>query len=198
MDDKYTKLFDSGKWMIRTSDNGKSYQGFPWQPIGEWTIAPDWNDQPECGGGLHGQNNTAFGFCYIAGQRLELCETKDTPIAIDGNKVKCHEAKIIAVDEDIPIEFLEAIGLKFKGRPSLNPLTSVGGNLYVHAKANLPALTSVGGDLHVDAKADLPALTSVGEDLYVHAKADLPSLTSVGGVKGRYVHGKFVKEELIK
>ena len=164
MNATYKKLFNSNKWMVRTSDNGKSNNGFVWKHQGEWTIAPDWTPEARCGGGLHGQNKQAFGYFQISGQRLELCETDEIPIAIDNNKCKCQRGKIIAVNDDIPVNFLTAIGLKFNGKPSLNALTSVGGDLYINSNADLPALPSVGGDLFIysNVKADLPALTSVG------------------------------------
>ncbi len=146
MNKQYKELFNSGKWMVRTSDNGKSYNGFQWQPKGEWTVAPDWNTVPRCGNGLHGQNKDYHGYFQISGVRLELCETSDNLVSIGDDKVKCQKAKIIAIDEEIPLEFLEAIGLKFKGKPSLKALTSVGGYLSIHSNVKLPALTSVGGD----------------------------------------------------
>ncbi len=178
----YEKLFNSGKWMIRTSDNGKSFKDFIWKPQGQWTKAPDWNAEPLCGNGLHGQNAQAYGYFQISGNRLELCETDDTQVIIDGDKLKTPRAKIIAINEEIPLMFLTAIELKFKDNiPFLRNLTSVGGGLSIYAKAKLPALTSVGGGLSIYAKAELPTLTSVRGYLSICANAELPALTSVGG-----------------
>ena len=171
---KIKELLKSGNWMIRTSDNGKSYMGFQWKQKGKWTSAPDWNSEPLCGNGLHGQNDSAHGYFQISGQRLDLCETKGEQVMIDTDKLKVKEAKIIATDEDIPPVFLEAIGLQFSSKPSLR------------------TLTSVGRDLHIDSKAELPNLTSVGGYLYVGSRAKLPALTSVGGVKGKFANGRFV------
>ncbi len=177
MKKQYQKLFDSGNWMIRTSDNGKSYQGFQWQPVGKWTEAPDWNPEPECGHGLHGQTRQFHGYFQISGERLELCPTSEL-IGIGDDKAKSQRAKIIAVNNDIPIEFLEAVGLKFNGKPSLKTLTSVGGDLYINSNVNLPALTSVGGYLSINS----------------NTKVELPALTSVGGDKGKYINSKFIRD----
>ncbi len=139
-------LLKSGKWLIRFSDNGKSYNGFEWQPKGMWTVAPDWSSKPVCGGGLHGQNTQGHGFCYLTGSRMELCETNDIPTEIDGNKVKAPRAKIIAIDSEMPIVFCDAVGLKFKDNiPTLANLTSVSGTLHIDSKVELPNLTSVSG-----------------------------------------------------
>ena len=59
-------------------------------------------------------------------------------------------------------------------------LTSVGGDLYILAEAELDALTSVVGSLIINADARLDALTRVG-CLIIRADADLGALTSVGG-----------------
>ena len=42
--------------VLRTTDSGgRSYGGFQWpKTIDEEVVAPDWKDNPECGGGLHG------------------------------------------------------------------------------------------------------------------------------------------------
>ena len=42
-------------YMLRTMDDDLcGYEGFQWRNDGEWTIAPDWDPAPVCGGGLHG------------------------------------------------------------------------------------------------------------------------------------------------
>ncbi len=211
----FQKLFDSGNWIIRTSDNGRSYQGFKWQPKNRWTTAPDWEASPKCGHGLHGQNAKWHGYFQISGERLELCETDTILVSIGGNKVKTPRAKIFAINEEIPIMFLDAIGLTFKDNiPLLRNLTSVGRNLFIYSnvelpaltsvgedlsiyanvKAELPALTSVGGYLYLYPNVELPALTSVGGDLYLYSNAELPALTSVGGDKGKFIYNRFIRE----
>lgn len=35
--DKAKALLDSGNWIIRTDNNGVSYQGFKWKRKGAWT-----------------------------------------------------------------------------------------------------------------------------------------------------------------
>src|SRR3972149_9111364 len=83
-------------WMVRSSDNGTADGGFKWQPIGEWTTAPDWDPTPECGNGLHGQGPGGWGYSQ-GGSRFELVQTKGKRISIDSNKIKVKSAKIIAV-----------------------------------------------------------------------------------------------------
>ena len=41
---------------LRTvSADGSSYGGFKWPlKVGARVTCPDWNERPECGGGLHG------------------------------------------------------------------------------------------------------------------------------------------------
>ena len=42
------------QYVLRTSDKGlKSYEGFQWPRRGE-VSAPDWDNSPDCGQGLHG------------------------------------------------------------------------------------------------------------------------------------------------
>lgn len=47
------------QYMLRTvAANGTSYGGFVWPlEVGAKVVAPDWNDEAKCGGGLHGLHN---------------------------------------------------------------------------------------------------------------------------------------------
>ena len=100
-------------WMVRFSNKGVSYDGFKWNPIGEWTIAPDWYPAPVCGGGLHGQGEGGWGYCQ-SGRRFELCEIENFVI-VDGDKVKCQKAKIIAIDKEAWGMLLELTNGNFLG-----------------------------------------------------------------------------------
>jgi hypothetical protein len=41
---KIKEVIANGKWMLRRNgEDGKSYNGFQWQPLGVWTEAPDFN-----------------------------------------------------------------------------------------------------------------------------------------------------------
>ena len=90
------KVVVTGNWIIRADNDGASHGGFCWAPLGEWTTAPDWNDRPECGGGLHGQDKDHGG--YIQGTRLVFCETRGKHVAIGSNKVKVQSARILMVN----------------------------------------------------------------------------------------------------
>jgi hypothetical protein len=103
------KLYKSNNWMIRMDNDGLSHGNFRWNPIGEWTEAPDWEPTKVCGNGLHGQNTIANGLC-VPGTRLVLCETRGDQINLENN-IKVRYAKIIATNEDIPSIFLECCAL---------------------------------------------------------------------------------------
>ncbi len=124
-------LLKSGKWMIRFDNDGQSYNGFQWQPIGQWTTPPDWNPLPQCGNGLHGQNPRGHGYCQ-PNSRLVLCRISKC-VVIDGDKVKTDKAQILAVNEAIPAIFLTTVSLHLRGyqHPLPAGLASVGGYLYL-------------------------------------------------------------------
>src|SRR5437660_6609964 len=83
--DLLDQLRESGNWMIRLSKDGRSYGGFVWNDVGIWTDAPDWNPEPVCGGGLHGQGPGGWGYGH-EGSRLELVETDSLRVVVDDNK----------------------------------------------------------------------------------------------------------------
>jgi len=92
-------------WMIRTDYDGESFGGFRWNPIGEWTEAPDWNPKPVGGGGLHGQGKAAglegFGWAQ-PGTRFVFCEVdpKAGVVVVNGDKIKVRRARIMATGKD--------------------------------------------------------------------------------------------------
>ena len=91
----------NGNWIIRGDNEGVSASddanGFKWNSVGEWTEAPDWNEKPECGGGLHGQDKDFGG--VICGTRLVFCDTEGAHIPIEDNKVKVRKARILLINE---------------------------------------------------------------------------------------------------
>ena len=99
------------KWMLRSSNNGISYGGFKWPPMGKWNNCPDWNTKPECGGGFHGETPDYNGFGFLYG-RIELVEYIGESIPIDENKVKVKQARIVAVGTNIPEAAFTACGYK--------------------------------------------------------------------------------------
>ena len=124
-------------WMVRFSNNGVAYDGFKWNPIGEWTEAPDWNPEPVCGGGLHGQGMGGWGYCQ-PGSRFEICEIEDY-VLVNSDKIKTKRAKILAVDKQAWELLLKRTRDGFKGSLNLGS--------YSHP---LPAgLTHCGGDLYL-------------------------------------------------
>jgi len=99
-------MSDTKQYMVRITDGSErpqSYGGFRWNPVGEWTEAPDWNPRPVCGGGLHGQHPEAGGFRLRGGTVPELLEIDGPVVKIRDNKVKVRRAKRIAVgDLNVP------------------------------------------------------------------------------------------------
>jgi len=171
--EKVEDLLKSGNWILRFDDNGESYNGFRWNEIGEWTEALDWESKAECGNGLHGQSPKGAGFCK-PGSRMVLCETKGRQVVIKGDKVKVRYAKIIAVNDDIPVDFL------------IN-LMSIGGSLNLDGYRHpLPdSIQSIGGYLNLDGyRHPLPdSIQSIGGYLYLEGYGHpLPdSIQSIGG-----------------
>ena len=136
------KIIRQGNWMVRADDGKRvSYGSFRWNPPGEWTEAKDWNETPECGGGLHGQDARHGGM--IQGNTFRFCETHGKHVAIGTDKVKVRRARILL--NELPS------GLTFSGDLSLRGCTSL---------ASLPENLSVGGWLDLSgsswAKKTLP------------------------------------------
>ena len=160
------KAINSGSWMIRrTNSDGTSYNGFRWNPIGEWTEAPDWNQKPCCGGGLHGNGPNSTGF-WGDGARIDFCIIEDI-VDIDGEKIKCRRAMILMSNQ-------------------LPDGLSVGGDLCLEGTqiTQLPDGLSVGGslDLRGTQITQLPDGLSVGGYLYLRGTqlTQLPDGLSVG------------------
>lgn len=141
----------SGNWIIRADNDGVSYNGFKWNGVGEWTEAPDWNEEPECGGGLHGQDINHGGY-ITTGSRLVFCDTEGKHIPIESDKVKVRWARILLVNE-LP-----------------DCLETINGNLNLHGTqiTDFGGLKSVGGnlDLRDTQITDIPVNLRVGEKIY--------------------------------
>ena len=107
---------------VRFDDDGISYEGFRWQPLGEWTEAPDWSEEPVCGQGLHYQGPEAGG-CRNPGKRLVVIETDGPRVGIDGDKCKSRRARIIAINDLAPLRQMRwASSLNLRGCTSLTAL----------------------------------------------------------------------------
>jgi hypothetical protein len=181
-----------GNWILRRSNNGKSYNGFVWQPIGEWTIAPDWDPRAECGGGLHGNGpKTDAGNCFwTTGSRLEFCEIGDKFVTIVGStgKIKCESARILLINS-LPagLQVGGWLDLSGTGFITLPVDLHVGGSLDLRDTGitELPADLRVGGylDLSGTGIAKLPANLRVGRwlDLRGTGITKLPADLRVGG-----------------
>ena len=122
------KWLDTHEWMLRSSNNGISYDGYKWPSKNRWAKAPDWSELPKCGGGFHGNAPEAHGFGFLY-SRIELAETRGPRVPIDGNKIKTLEARLVAFNEEIPHEAFARCGLTAK-TVRRGTITPKRGNLY--------------------------------------------------------------------
>lgn len=156
---------ETGNWMVRTDDNGSSYNNFKWNPIGEWTEAPDWKPNHNCGNGLHGQSKEASGF-KTDGKRVVFCETKGKRYPIPkfhGDKIKVQYARILMINA-LPSNLIFDGNLDLSNTDiiSLPENLSVGGSPYLRGTkiTSLPENLSVGGSPYLRGikikKTDIP------------------------------------------
>ena len=100
---------------LRTCNaDGTSHGGFRWNlEIGGITEAPDWNPEPECGGGLHGLLNGKGEGGHLNHSKDALwmvCEALGPIVDID-HKIKTSKAKTLFVgDRKGATDFLIASG----------------------------------------------------------------------------------------
>ncbi len=197
-DKKIKSLLKSGKWMIRFDNNGVSYEGFQWEGLGKWTVAPDWNEKPSYKGGLFGQSPTCNGFCTLA-TTMVLCEV-DKVVEVNGSKIKTNRAMRLATNEDIPAIFLSdfkiSLNLNRYKHPLPPALTHCGGYLDLEGYNHpLPSgFTHCGGILYLGGyEHSLPkGFTHCGKNLYLGGyEHPLPKgFTHCGGILylGGYDH----------
>ncbi len=125
----------SGNWMVRTDNNGVSANpyanGFKWRKKGLWNEAPDWNETPSCGGGLHGQSKDAGGF-KTDGKRVVFCKTKGKKIIISDDKIKVQKAMILMINK-LPknLRFNKSLDLSNSHIKELPEGLHVGGSRYL-------------------------------------------------------------------
>ena len=165
---KVKEALETGKWLLRRSNAGCAYGGFQWNPIGEWTEAPDWNPSPECGGGLHGNGPQSSGY-WTNGSDLDFCIYDGEFVEIDGEKGKVKRAAVLL-------------------RNQLPDGLSVGGSLNLENTqiTSLPDGLSVGGSLDLENTQ----ITSLPDGLSVGGFLDLrgTQITSLpDGLKGKTV-----------
>jgi len=175
----------SGNWMIRTENKGglspsQDANGFKWQPIGKWTVAPDWRPTQNCGHGLHGQASEAGGF-NAGGKYIVFCETRGERVKIGADKIKVEKARRLFVGK-LPtgLVFKSSLDLSGCDLKGITLPQSVGGSLYLSG-CDLKGITlpqSVGGSLSLSG-CDLKGITlpqSVGGWLYLSG-CDLKGIT---------------------
>lgn len=92
------EVLSSGNWMLRRSDGGRAYGGFRWNDVGEWTEAPDFINNKECGFGLHGNGPNSSGY-WGDGIDIDFCEVYSVDLVDLGDKVKCRRARILLRNE---------------------------------------------------------------------------------------------------
>ena len=110
--DTLNKIGD--RWLVRTDNNGVSYNGFRWNPVGDWTEASDFNPHGKCGNGLHGQGPGGFGYTQ-AGTRLVFCETDGNHVSVGGDKIKVQKARILFVGASALLALIHKTTGEFSG-----------------------------------------------------------------------------------
>ena len=106
------RWLNSHNWMLRSDNDGKSYDDFSWNKINVWTDCPDFDDNSVCGNGLHGINKQYNNFGIDLGQsRIVLCEI-DKICVIDNEKIKTNKAKIVAINSEIPEKAFEQCNIR--------------------------------------------------------------------------------------
>lgn len=164
-----TRCIKQGNWIIRGDNDGISYGGFRWKPVGQWTEAPDWDPEPVCGGGLHGQDGKHGGY-PPPGPRLVFCETKGMHIHI-GYKVKVRMARVLLINT-LPDNLKVDGNLNLQGTQitTLPDNLKVGGSLDLADTqiTTLPDNLKVGGnlDLYETQITTLPDNLEVGGNIY--------------------------------
>ena len=164
------KVLKSGNWVLRRSNKGKSYEDFQWKPIGKWTEAPDWDPEPECGGGLHGNGPESKGY-WTNGKDLDFCEIDPTNMVDLGDKIKVKRARILLRNElpkDLKVGgYLDLRNTQIKELPKG---LEVGGSLDLEGTPikELPKDLKVGGYLNLRGTqiTELPEGLKVGGAIY--------------------------------
>jgi len=86
------------------SSDMKSYGGFQWPGVGAVAVADDWDEEPTCGGGLHGWlNGVGDASCQPWSKSHDakwLVLSVDTETLVDlGGKVKFPKAEVVHVGD---------------------------------------------------------------------------------------------------
>ena len=131
--EKIEELKRTGNWMVRFSNDGVGHNGFKWNPVGEWTEAPDWTTDAVCSGGLFGQSLGGWGYCK-KGNRFEFCEIDGEKVVVESEKTKVRRAKILCVDQEAfallaEFDFGGSLYLQDYNHPLPQSLVNVGGSL---------------------------------------------------------------------
>ena len=165
------QALETGKWMLRRSNDGTSYGGFQWKPVGEWTEAPDWDPMPCCGGGLHGSAPEAWGY-FTDYPSLDFCITDGERVSVGDDKIKVPRAMIL-LRNALPEGLMVRGSLDLRGTQvtTLPEELTVGGSLNLSGTqiTALPEGLTVGGSLDLSGTqiTALPEGLTVGGSLYL-------------------------------
>jgi len=144
-----TGWLNTHSWMIRMGEH-KTYGGFRWKPKGQWTVAPDWTLEPSDRGGLFGVAPCVIPKIMVY-RFLWLCETLGPHVSVGDSIIKVPQARIIAVDDEIPSEALAACNIHILHDGDVVPRIDSGlwvclwGEAYIDTMAG-GSLIVVGGD----------------------------------------------------
>jgi hypothetical protein len=100
----------------KCGDGGEAHGGFRWPlTVGAEVVAPDWNPNPVCGGGLHGLPWGYGDWGLLAGTRWLVVSADPADVVdIDGHKSKARAARVEHIGtQETCVQFLaEAADLR--------------------------------------------------------------------------------------
>ena len=180
---------DTHTWGVRAFAPGMkaAYNGFQFKR--GWNTCPDWDDEPECGGGFHLMTPANHGFGF-SGPIARLVEYAGRSVPL-GNKIKVEKLRYVSCTARVLEIAMTRCGIRvpqdgdeitsgwaiiLRGRPRI---TQSGGELRTYGHSQ-PRITQSGGDLYTYGHSQ-PRITQSGGDLYTHDQSQ-PRITQSGGL----------------
>ena len=177
-----TKLIDKNwldthDWMLRSSNNGISYNGYKWKRKFVWNKCADWDNIPHCGNGFHGNSPIAYGYGFDY-SRLELHETKGERITIEGDKIKVQFSRAVAYNSEIPEEAFLRCGIDIAHDG--DTITPKSGELWI-IKGTVNIINQAGGTCKAYGNAVINSKNQAGGTCWAFNNAVINSQNQTGG-----------------
>ena len=195
-----TKLIDKNwldthDWMLRSSNNGISYNGYKWKRKFVWNKCADWDNIPHCGNGFHGNSPIAYGYGFDY-SRLELHETKGERITIEGDKIKVQFSRAVAYNNEIPEEAFLRCGIDIAHdgdtitpksgelwiiKGTVNIINQAGGTCDAYGNAVINSQNQMGGFYLAFDKSVINSQNQDGGSCWAYGNAVINSINQSGG-----------------